>query len=88
MCIRDSFKTREENEYIACGASPRASINLILAAKGRAFLEGRAYVIPDDIKAVVYDVLRHRILLSYEAEAEEISEEDIIADILDNVRLP
>nr|WP_258176119.1 MoxR family ATPase [Orenia metallireducens] len=82
------FKTREENEYIACGASPRASINLILAAKGRAFLEGRAYVIPDDIKAVVYDVLRHRILLSYEAEAEEISEEDIIADILDNVRLP
>ncbi|TDX52734.1 AAA family ATPase [Orenia marismortui] len=82
------FKTREHSEYISSGASPRASINLILAAKGRAFLEGRAYVLPDDIKAIVYDVLRHRILLSYEAEAEGISEEDIIAEILENVKLP
>ncbi len=82
------FKTREKSEYIACGASPRASINLIKAAKGRAFLEGRGYVVPDDIKAIVYDVLRHRILLSYEAEAEEITSEDIIAQILDEVNLP
>ena len=82
------FKTRAESEYISCGASPRASINLILAAKGKAFLEARGYVVPDDIKEVVYDVLRHRILLSYEAEAEGISQEDIIYDILESVNLP
>ena len=76
------LKTREPSPYIACGASPRASINLIKAAKCRAFLMGRDYAVPDDIKAVVYDVLRHRILLSYEAEAEEISAEDLIAEIL------
>ena len=82
------FKTREESEYIACGASPRASINLIKAAKGRAFLERRDYVLPDDIKAMVYDVLRHRILLSYEAEAEDMTSEEIIAGILEQVNLP
>lgn len=82
------FKTREESDYIACGASPRASLSLIRAARGRAFLQGRAYVTPDDIKSIVYDVLRHRILLSYEAEAEDISSEDIISDILDEVNLP
>ncbi len=82
------FSTREDSEYISCGASPRASINLILAAKGRALLEGRKHVIPDDIKELVYDVLRHRILLSYEAEAEGITQEDIIYDILEKVELP
>lgn len=82
------FKTREKNEYILAGASPRASINLIKAAKGRAFIENRGYVIPDDIKAVVYDVLRHRIILSYEAEAEELTVEKIIENMLDNVKLP
>jgi len=82
------FKTREESKYIACGASPRASISLIKAARGRAFMEGRGYVIPDDIKAMVYDVLRHRILLSYEAEAEDITSEEIITEILDEVNLP
>jgi MoxR-like ATPase len=82
------LKTREPSPYIACGASPRASINLIKAAKCRAFLMGRDYAVPDDIKAVVYDVLRHRILLSYEAEAEEISAEDLIAEILEGVNLP
>ena len=82
------FKTREESDYISCGASPRASINLILAAKGKAFLEGRGYVVPEDIKEVVYDVLRHRILLSYEAEAEGVTQEDIIYDILESVNLP
>lgn len=82
------LKTRENSEYISCGASPRASINLIKAAKGKAFLEGRNYVVPDDIKSMVYDVLRHRILLSYEAEAEDITSEDIITGILDQVNLP
>src|SRR5690554_5017724 len=60
------FKTRESSPYIECGASPRASINLIKAARGKAFLEGRNYVSPDDVKSIVYDVLRHRIILSYE----------------------
>jgi len=82
------FKTREKSPYIACGASPRASINMIKAAKGRAFLEGRDYVIPDDVKAVVYDVLRHRIMLAYEAEAEDMTSEDIITEILEHVNLP
>lgn len=82
------LKTREESGYISCGASPRASISLIKAAKGRAFLKGRSFVVPDDIKAMAYDVLRHRILLSYEAEAEDITPEKIISDILEQVNLP
>jgi len=82
------FKTRENNPYIECGASPRASLNLILASKARAFLKGRDYVTPDDIKHIVYDILRHRIILSYEAEAEEKSVEDVIATILQEVILP
>jgi len=82
------FKTREPSPYISCGASPRASINLIKAAKCRAFLEGRDYATPDDVKSMVYDVLRHRILLSYEAEAEHITSEKIIENILENVNLP
>jgi len=82
------FKTREKSVYITCGASPRASLSLIKAAKGKAFIEGRTYVIPDDIKSLAYDVLRHRIILSYEAEAEDITTEDIIAEILDQVNLP
>jgi len=82
------FKTREASPYISCGASPRASINLIKAAKCCAFLEKREYVTPDDVKAMVYDVLRHRILLSYEAEAEEITSEKIIEGILETVNLP
>ena len=82
------FKTREPSPYIACGASPRASLNLIKAAKCAAYLAGRDFVIPDDVKAMVYDVLRHRILLSYEAEAEDITAEKLIAGILDTVNLP
>jgi len=73
---------------ISFGASPRASINLARAAKAHAYLEGRAYVIPDDIKAIGKDVLRHRIVLSYEAEAEEIKSEEIIARILDEIEVP
>ena len=73
---------------ISFGASPRASINLARAAKAHAYLEGRAYVIPDDIKAIGKDVLRHRIVLSYEAEAEEIKSEEIISRILDEIEVP
>ena len=82
------LKTRAPSPYIACGASPRASINLIKASKCRAFIEGRDFVVPDDVKSVVYDVLRHRILLSYEAEAEDITAETLIAEILDTTNLP
>lgn len=73
---------------ISLGASPRASIYLAKAAKAHAYLEGRAYVIPDDIKAIGKDVLRHRIVLSYEAEAEEIESEEIIGRILDEIEVP
>ncbi len=74
--------------YIETGASPRATINLKVAAKCMAFLNGRGYVIPDDIKGCALDVLRHRIRISYEAEAEDISSEDIIRKILDTVPVP
>ena len=70
------------------GASPRASIYLAKAAKAHAYLEGRAYVVPDDIKAIGKDVLRHRIVLSYEAEAEEIKSDEIIGRILDEIEVP
>lgn len=82
------FKTRESNQYINCGASPRASIALVVSAKANAFLEGRDFVIPQDIKKVVFDVLRHRIILTYEAEAEGKDVEDIITDIMEGVELP
>ena len=82
------FKTREENEYIECGASPRASIALVLASKANAFIMGRDYVMPEDIKRVVYDVLRHRLILSYDAQAEDREVEDIIEEILESVVLP
>ena len=82
------FKTREINNYIACGASPRASIALVVSAKANAFLEGREYVMPQDIKRVIFDVLRHRIMLTYEAEAEGKNVEDIITGIMEEVKLP
>src|SRR6056297_1331486 len=70
---------------VRAGASPRGTINLTLAAKASAFLQGRGYVVPQDVKDLAYDVLRHRLLLSYEAEAEEITSEQIIATILDRI---
>ena len=79
--------TRESSNYISCGASPRASINLIKAAQGVAYIEGRDYVIPDDVKAIVYDVLRHRIALTYEAEAEDLTSEILIERILESIQL-
>ena len=82
------FKTRETNEYIDCGASPRASIALVVASKANAYISGRDYVMPEDIKRVVYDILRHRIILSYDAQAEDKGIEDIIEKILEEVVLP
>ncbi len=82
------FKTRGKSQYISCGASPRASISLIKAAKAMAFLHGRNFVTPDDIKAMVFHVLRHRIILSYEAEAEDITVEKLISEIMEQVNLP
>jgi len=73
---------------ISYGASPRASINLALASKAFAFIKRRGYVIPEDVRAICHDVLRHRIGLSYEAEAENIVAEDIINDILNTIEVP
>lgn len=75
-------------EMIAFGASPRASINLALAARAYAFIKRRGYVIPEDVRAVCYDVLRHRIGLSYEAEANIMSSDEIITEILNSVEVP
>ena len=73
---------------ISFGASPRASINLALAARSYAFLKHRGYVIPEDVRAVCYDVMRHRIGLSYEAEANNLTSEDVISEILNKVEVP
>lgn len=74
--------------YIQYGASPRAAICLVLAAKGVAFLEGRAYVVPQDVKDVAADILRHRIILTYEAEAENLDTDAVIKMVLDELRTP
>lgn len=75
-------------DLIEYGASPRATINLILAAKARAFLQHRGYITPEDVRYIAEDVLRHRIILSYEAEAEELTSEDIIQRLLETVIIP
>jgi MoxR-like ATPase len=88
--------TREPRAYglaelaplIDFGASPRASIYLAMAARAHAFLRHRGYVSPEDVKAVGHDVLRHRIVLTYEAEAEEITSEDIIRRLFEHVEVP
>ncbi|WFB36167.1 MoxR family ATPase [Kiritimatiellota bacterium B12222] len=74
--------------YIRVGASPRASINLTLASKAYAFLKRRGYVTPDDVKAIAMDVLRHRIIPSFEAAADEVTREDLVTAILENVLVP
>jgi MoxR-like ATPase len=76
------------NGYIQTGASPRATINLTLAARATAFINGRHYVTPQDVKTIALDVLRHRVAVSYEAEAENITSEDIIHKILDTLSVP
>ena len=90
------FATRYPDRYnlssikplISFGASPRGSINLATAAKCHAFLKHRGYVIPEDVRAIIYDVLRHRIGLTYEAEAENVTTEDLISQIINEVEVP
>lgn len=79
------YGLKQEAEYIQYGVSPRASINLNLSAKAVAYMEGRDYVLPEDIKEVAYDVMNHRILLNYEAEADGVTTKDIIEKILKQV---
>ncbi len=90
------FSTRNPGDYkmekftnlIAYGGSPRASINLAFASKAYAFIKRRGYVIPEDVRQVCHDVMRHRIGLTYEAEAENITSEEIISEILDTIEVP
>ena len=90
------FATRFPSDYglndltsvISFGASPRASIGMALAARAYAFLKGRGYVIPEDVRAVCHDVMRHRMGLSYEAEANNISADDVVREILDKIAVP
>ena len=81
--INDDLKS-----YIRCGASPRATINLTLAAKANAYIQGRGFVTPTDVKKVAPEILRHRVLLSYEAEAEQITTDQIVSQILEGVPVP
>ncbi|PID60510.1 MAG: ATPase [Ignavibacteriae bacterium] len=90
------FATRTPKEFgltnladlISYGASPRATINLALAARANAFIKRRGYVVPEDVRSISMDVLRHRIAVTYEAEAEEITSENIVEDILNKVEVP
>ena len=89
------FATRRPEEYkldikglVQFGGSPRATIFLTVAAKAHAFIRGRGYVTPEDIKSVAFDVLRHRIILTYEAEAEDVTTEEIIQRVLDTIEVP
>ncbi len=84
----EDFKLNKIKHLITYGGSPRASINLALASKAYAFIKRRGYVIPEDVRAICHDVLRHRIGLTYEAEAENITSEDIITEILNVVEVP
>ncbi len=84
----DKYGLGELNDLISYGASPRASIYLTLAAKAHAFIRGRGYITPEDIKAVGPDVLRHRIIVTYEAEAEEKTSDDIVKQIFDTIEVP
>ncbi|WP_048330859.1 AAA family ATPase [Bizionia psychrotolerans] len=84
----EKYKLAELKPLISFGASPRGSINLATAAKCYAFIKRRGYVIPEDVRAVIYDVLRHRIGITYEAEAENITSEDIISKIVNEIEVP
>ncbi len=89
------FATREPAAFkldlqrlIQYGASPRATIYLTLAAKAHAFLQGRGYVTPQDVKSIGADVLRHRVIVTYEAEAEDVTADDIVKSVFDGVPVP
>ncbi|MCZ7611513.1 MAG: AAA family ATPase [Ignavibacterium sp.] len=82
------FGLNNLSDLISYGASPRATINLAIGAKAMAFIKRRGYVIPEDVRAICFDVLRHRIAVTYEAEAEEITSENVIQDILNKIVVP
>ena len=88
QATRDKGKLGSTGAMIAFGASPRATLALAHVAKGHAFLNGRGYVVPDDVKAMVHDVLRHRVLLTYEAIAEELTVDQVIDQTLKTVSVP
>ena len=75
-------------DFISWGASPRATLSLLATARARAFLQGRGNVVPEDVKDIAPDVLRHRVLLSYEAEAENVTSDQVVAKILERVEVP
>jgi MoxR-like ATPase len=83
-----SFGLDHLEDFIEYGASPRATIYLNLAAKAHAFVDQRDYVMPEDIKSIAFDVLRHRVILTYEAEAEEYTPERVIEELLENIEVP
>lgn len=84
----EDYKLNKIKSFISYGGSPRASINLAIASKAYAFIKRRGYVIPEDVRAVCFDVMRHRIGLTYEAEAENITSEEVISEILNAVEVP
>ena len=88
MSYPEKYDLKELKDMIGFGGSPRASINLALAARTYAFIKRRGYVIPEDVRAVAHDVLRHRIGLTYEAEASNLTSDEIISKILNKVEVP
>ena len=84
----ERYGLKELKEYISFGGSPRASINLAKASRAYAFIKRRGYVVPEDVRAIAHDVLRHRIGLTYEAEASNVSSEEIISNIINKVEVP
>jgi MoxR-like ATPase len=84
----ESYKLERLKPLIAYGASPRATLALAATARALAFLNRRGYVTPEDVKTIAPDVLRHRILLTYEAEAENLTAEDLVRQLLDHVEVP
>ena len=84
----EEYKLGELKDLISFGGSPRATISLAKAAKAYAFIKRRGYVLPEDIRAVALDVLRHRVGITYEAEAENLTSEDIVNKIIDNIEVP
>jgi MoxR-like ATPase len=90
LATRDprSYRLEALLPLIAFGASPRATIYLAQAAKAHAFIDGRGYVTPDDVKAVAKDVLRHRVIITYEAEAENLTSDDVVERVLQGVAVP
>ncbi len=84
----DEIGLKDLKPLVAFGASPRATLGLARAARAHAYIRGRNYVIPEDIRALAPDVLRHRIVLTFEAEAEDMDSDDVITRVLDTVEVP